>query len=109
MGGGQLDEQDVVTTSKGVGSCLERRGSDPCCTMDVPWGCVCEHSRLRGTLLWDSAYGRSLESKPRAGRGWAWWGVGGVPWGRALLWKDEKVMEMMVWCVHELKPAELCM
>ena len=70
-GGGQLDEQDVVTTSKGVGSCLERRGSDPCCTMDVPWGCVCEHSRLRGTLLWGSAYGRSLESNPRAGRGWA--------------------------------------
>ena len=66
-----MDAQDVVTTSKGVGSCLERKGSDPCCTMNVPWGRVCEYAGPQGTLLWDSAYRRSLESKPRAGRGWA--------------------------------------
>ena len=70
-----MDEQDVVTTSKGVGSWLERKGSDPCCTMDVPWGCVCEYAGPRETLLWDSAYRRFLESKPRAGRGRAWGGV----------------------------------
>ena len=91
-----MDAQDVVTTSKGVGSCLERKGSDPCCTMNVPWGRVCEYAGPQGTLLWDSAYRRSLESKPRAGRGWAWWGGGGVTWRRASLWEDEKVLEMMV-------------
>ena len=91
-----MDEQDVVTTSKGVGSWLERKGSDPCCTMDVPWGCVCEYAGPRETLLWDSAYRRFLESKPRAGRGRAWWGGGGVTRRRASLWEDEKVLEMMV-------------
>ena len=39
-----MDAQDVVTTSKGVGYCLERKGSDPCCTMNVPWGRVCEYA-----------------------------------------------------------------
>ena len=57
-----MDAQDVVTTSKGVGSCLERKGSDPCCTMNVPWGRGCEYAGPHGTLLWDSAYRRSLES-----------------------------------------------
>ena len=62
--------------------------------MDVPWGCVCEYARPRGTSLWDSAHRRSLESKPRAGRGRAWLG-GRCYVGQSLTWEDEKVLEMM--------------
>ena len=81
-----MDEQDVVTTSKGVGSCVERRGAAPwTCPGDVCVNTPDPEEHHCGIPLTGGPWSPS-PGPEGDGHGWG----GDVTWGRASLGKMRK-------------------